>query len=112
VPGYQLRVCTADRGEPGKGNATMRVTLFPPGPVLVYDSLTSGDFADQAPASACDGHELDGGNVPIHSGLKGNPPAHLPQEGGPLRPERPPGFFQAPAEAGPECFGRAPAFAL
>jgi hypothetical protein len=70
TPGYQLRVCTADRGEPGTGNDTMRVTLFAPGPVLVYDSLTSGDFADQAPASACDGHELDGGNVQIHSGLK------------------------------------------
>lgn len=70
VPGYQLRVCAADRGEPGKGNDTMRMTLFAPGSVLVYDSLTSGDFADQAPTSACDGHELDGGNVQIHSGLK------------------------------------------
>jgi hypothetical protein len=36
----------------------------------VYDSLASGDFADEAPASACDGHKLDGGNVQIHSGLK------------------------------------------
>ena len=70
VPGYQLRVCVADRGEPGKGNDTIRMTLFAPGPVAVYDSLTSGDFADQAPTSACDGHELDGGNVQIHSGLK------------------------------------------
>ena len=68
VPGYLLRVCVADRGEPGKGNDTMRMQLFAPGPVLVYDSLT--DFADQAPATACDGHELDGGNVQIHSGLK------------------------------------------
>ena len=70
TPGYQLRVCVADRGEPGKGNDTMRMTLFAPGPVLVYDSLTSGDFADQAPASACDGHELDGGNNQMHAGLK------------------------------------------
>ena len=69
TPGYQLRVCLADRGEPGKGNDTMRLTLFAPGPVLVYDSLTSGDFADQAPASACDGHELDGGNNQMHAGL-------------------------------------------
>ncbi|HEU0246319.1 MAG TPA: hypothetical protein VFR38_04465 [Gaiellaceae bacterium] len=68
VPGYMLRVCVADRGEPGKGNDTMRMQLFAPGPVLVYDSLT--DFADQAPASACDGHELDGGNIQIHSGVK------------------------------------------
>jgi len=57
-----------DRGEPGKGNDTMRMQLFAPGPVLVYDSLT--DFADQAPASACDGHRLDGGNIQIHSGVK------------------------------------------
>ena len=69
TPGYQLRVCLADRGEPGKGNDTMRVTLFAPGPVLVYDSLTSGDFGDEAPASACDGHELDGGNNQMHAGL-------------------------------------------
>jgi hypothetical protein len=68
TPGYLLRVCAADRGEPGKGNDTMRMQLFAPGPTLVYDSAT--DFADQAPATACDGHELDGGNVQIHSGLK------------------------------------------
>jgi hypothetical protein len=36
--------------------------------VLVYDSLM--DFADQAPTSACDGHELDGGNIQIHGGVK------------------------------------------
>ena len=69
APGYRLRVCVADRGEPGKGNDTMRMQLFAPGPVLVYDSAT--DFADQAPASACDGHRFDGGNAQIHSGLKG-----------------------------------------
>lgn len=67
-PGYRLRVCVADRGEPGKGNDTMRMQLFAPGPVLVYDSQT--DFADEAPESACDGHELDGGNVQIHGGVK------------------------------------------
>ena len=67
-PGYRLRVCVADRGEPGKGNDTMTMQLFAPGPVLVYDSLT--DFADQAPTSACDGHELDGGNIQIHGGVK------------------------------------------
>ena len=66
-PGYSLRVCATDRGEPGKGNDTMRMQLFAPGPALVYDSLT--DFADQAPTSACDGHALDGGNIPIHSGV-------------------------------------------
>ena len=69
APGYFLRVCLADRGEPGKGNDTMRMQLFAPGPVLVYDSAT--DFADEAPASACDGHRFDGGNAQIHSGLKG-----------------------------------------
>ena len=68
APGYVLRVCVADRGEPGKGNDTMRMQLFAPGPVLVYDSAT--DFADEAPGSACDGHRLDGGNAQIHSGLK------------------------------------------
>jgi hypothetical protein len=46
----------------------MRMQLFAPGPVLVYDSAT--DFADEAPGSACDGHRLDGGNAQIHSGLK------------------------------------------
>jgi hypothetical protein len=69
-PGYQLRVCVADRGEPGKGDDTIRMTLFAPGPVPVYDTLTSGDFPDQAPTSACDGHELDGGNVQMHAGLQ------------------------------------------
>ena len=69
VPGYLLRVCVADRGEPGKGNDTMRMQLFAPGPALVYDS--ADDFADQAPLTACDGHLLDGGNAQIHSGLKG-----------------------------------------
>jgi len=68
APGYFLRVCVADRGEPGKGNDTMRMQPFAPGPVLVYDSAT--DFADEAPGSACDGHRLDGGNAQIHSGLK------------------------------------------
>jgi hypothetical protein len=68
TPGYVLRVCVADRGEPGKGNDTMRMQLFAPGPVLLYDSLT--DFTDQAPASACDGHKFGGGNAQIHSGLK------------------------------------------
>ncbi len=68
APGYQLRVCVADRGEPGKGNDTMRMQLFAPGPVLVYDSLS--DFADEDAYAACEGHLLDGGNAQIHSGLK------------------------------------------
>ena len=46
----------------------MRMQLFAPGPVLLYDSLT--DFIDQAPTAACDGHKFDGGNAQIHSGLK------------------------------------------
>jgi hypothetical protein len=66
--GYQLRVCIADRGEPGKGNDTIRLQLFDPSLALVYDSLS--DFADEDAYSACDGHKLDGGNAQIHSGLK------------------------------------------
>ena len=68
VPGYRLSVCVADRGEPGKGNDTMRMELFAPSATKVYDSLT--DFIDQAPTAACDGHKFDGGNAQIHSGLK------------------------------------------
>ena len=47
----------------------MRMQLFDPGAVLVYDSAT--DFADQVPGSVCDEHRFGGGNARIQGGLDG-----------------------------------------
>jgi len=63
-PGYSLSVCVTDRGEPGKGNDAIRFRLSGPG--TAYDSIV--DFPSQD--GFCDGHDLDGGNIQIHSGLK------------------------------------------
>jgi len=69
--GWSIQVCLADRGEPGK-NDSLRVRLFDPAAVLVYDSA-GGDFAseDNTIGGFCaDRHKLDNGNYQIHSGLK------------------------------------------
>jgi hypothetical protein len=68
APGYSLSVCVTDRGEPGKGNDAIRFRLSGPG--VAYDSFAGngGDFAGQD--TFCNGHDLDGGNIQIHSGLK------------------------------------------
>ena len=72
--GYRLVVDAADYGEPGKDSDSIRFRLYN-GLVLVYDSYNSGDFVDNDTQPAClpianIGHQLDGGNIQIHSGVK------------------------------------------
>ena len=69
--GWLLRVCLADRGEPGKDNDSIRLHLISPGGVLVYDSFVDFDSQDDSLEGPCgDRHRLDAGNFQIHSGLK------------------------------------------
>jgi hypothetical protein len=76
VPGWKLEVRLTDYGEPGKDSDAIRMELHRPGDgVVVYDSLISGNFPDndfQTPCVQGDnlGHQLDAGNLQIHSGLK------------------------------------------
>jgi hypothetical protein len=76
VPGWKLEVRLTDYGEPGKDSDAIRIELHRPGDgLVVYDSLLSGDFPDNDQQSGCSqgdnlGHQLDAGNLQIHSGLK------------------------------------------
>lgn len=68
--GWSLLVCLADRGEPGKHDS-IRLKLFTPGGVLLYDSLSDYASEDDTLGGVCeDRHKLDHGNFQIHSGLK------------------------------------------
>lgn len=74
VDGYTLHVWAADYGEPGKDSDAIRIALHDPANVLVYAS-TGTDFPDNDLKSGCVagdnvGHQLDGGNLQIHSGTK------------------------------------------
>lgn len=69
--GWLLKVCLADRGEPGKDNDSIRMRLINPGGVLVYDSLSDFASEDNSIVGVCrDRHQLDAGNFQIHSGIK------------------------------------------
>lgn len=71
--GWSLLVCLADRGEPGKHDS-IRLKLFTPGGVLLYDSLSDYASEDDTLGGVCeDRHKLDHGNFQIHSGLKDLP---------------------------------------
>lgn len=70
IPGYSVQVCLADRGEPGK-NDSIRIRLFDPANVLIYDSATDFASEDNTLTGFCTNrHKVDNGNYQIHSGLK------------------------------------------
>ncbi len=70
VAGYNIQVCLADRGEPGKLDS-IRIKLFNPADVLIYDSSTEFPSEDNTVGGFCaNRHKLDHGNYQIHSGLK------------------------------------------
>jgi hypothetical protein len=71
--GYTLHVFASDYGEPGINSDAIRLELFSPSDVLVYNTPT--DFADNDNQTGClatdnNRHQLDAGNLQIHSGLK------------------------------------------
>ena len=81
VAGYTLEVWFADFGEPGKDSDAIRFRLT--GPLGTYDSWLGaappGDFIDNDEQCSPEGlldvsdvhrHQLDGGNLQIHSGVK------------------------------------------
>lgn len=73
VGGYTLHVWAADYGEPGKDSDAIRMELRSPANALVYATPT--DFPDNdnrtgCPTTANNGHQLDAGNLQIHSGIK------------------------------------------
>ncbi|MBA4180359.1 MAG: hypothetical protein C0506_07215 [Anaerolinea sp.] len=89
LPGYKLNVWFADFGEPGKDNDAIRYQLLSSADAVLYDSYnpagpagpapTEGDFADNDERCSPEGlldaddvhrHQLDGGNLQIHSGVK------------------------------------------
>ena len=70
VDGYTLEVWASDHGEPGVLDS-ISMTLRDPASVIVYKTGT--DFADNDNIGSCTdvvAHQLDGGNLQIHSGLK------------------------------------------
>ncbi len=74
--GWSVDVRAADYGEPGKDNDSIRILLYDTTATLKYDSwiggTPAGDFAANDVCSAVDSvrHQLDAGNLQIHSGLK------------------------------------------
>jgi hypothetical protein len=72
VDGYTLEVWASDHGEPGAFDS-ISMTLRNPASAIVYTTTT--DFADNdnlptCLAGAVVAHQLDNGNLQIHSGLK------------------------------------------
>jgi hypothetical protein len=70
VDGYTLEVWASDHGEPGSLDS-ISMTLRDPASAIVYETGT--DFADDDNIDACVdvvAHQLDNGNLQIHSGLK------------------------------------------
>ncbi len=72
VDGYTLHVWATDHGEPGSFDS-IRMTLHDPANTVVYTTVT--DFPDNDTLMGCDpassnAHQLDAGNLQIHSGTK------------------------------------------
>ena len=76
VDGWSVDVRAADYGEPSKDNDSIRILLYDPSATLKYDSYSGGTPAGDFPAndvcSKADSvrHQLDAGNLQIHSGVK------------------------------------------
>ncbi|MBN1152612.1 MAG: LamG domain-containing protein, partial [Dehalococcoidia bacterium] len=62
IPGYKMIFRAQDAGEPGSGD-NVRIELYDPGNVLVYDTSSNGDFANESTCNGTLRTMLDSGNL-------------------------------------------------